>query len=688
MHKPHSSKSRFLSFKNRLKDSVKTGDFTALSNGRTAAERSRSFRELLQQFFVIIGKNKRDIIWSLGFLTVGATVGLIPPAATKIVFDNILGDQPLPEKILLNFPALASKFTLLGVIAIGTVILALVALVFSIRGRWLATRTTKRIQISLRRRAFIHASSLPLHRVHQLRSGGAASLVREDAGAIGELVFGLCYNPWRAIIQLFGILIILLFVDWRLLLFSVVLFPIVFFTHRTWISRIRPLWRSIRGTRQFCDAMVTESFGGARVVRSFSHQRTEAANWIRSNHLLVRKELLAWWLSRGIDIAWSVLIPVATAALLWFGGWQVLHDRELLAAGEITAREAITAGDLVMFLTYLAMLMGPLATLAESATQLQNSLAALDRVLDLFKEPTEQEEHDKQKTTNNKAVTVTPAVSENYPTPAHTYDSDCHTPKQETTRGIVSGTINGTVTFQNVSFKYPSTDTDVLHEISFIAPSGKTLALVGPSGSGKTTLCNLVAAFYNCTQGNILLDSIPIHEINLNSYRSLLGIVEQDIFLFEGTIASNIAYGKRGATSEQIQSAAKQAAADTFINEFKHGYETEIGERGVKLSGGQRQRIAIARALLADPKILILDEATSNLDTESERLIQHSLSTLLKNRTSFVIAHRLSTIRDADQILVLDKGRIIESGTHDELMARSERYHDMVVLQTQPQNSN
>ncbi len=537
--------------------------------------------------------------------------------------------------------------TLLAAIAIGTVVLALIGLGFSVRARWIATRTTKRIQVSIRRKAFMHATSLPLQRIHQLRSGGAASLVREDAGAIGDLVFGLCYNPWRAIIQLVGILLILLVVDWRLMLFSIVLFPIVFFTHRTWISRIRPLWRSIRGTRQHCDAMVTESFGGARVVRSFSRQRTEASNWIRSNHLLVRKELLAWWLSRGIDIAWSVLIPVATAALLWFGGWQVLHDRELIASGEITASQAITAGDLVMFLTYLAMLMGPLATLAESATQLQNSLAALDRILDLFEEQTEQDEH---------------------------------------VGGIfVSGeTTNGEIQFENVSFSYPESDIDVLHDIAFTAPAGKSIALVGPSGSGKTTLCNLVAAFYNTASGQIKLDGTPLREIDLDSYRTLLGIVEQDIFLFEGSISSNIAYGKRGATFEQIQSAAKQAAADEFISEFTDGYDTEIGERGVKLSGGQRQRIAIARALLADPKILILDEATSNLDTESERLIQHSLSTLLQNRTSFVIAHRLSTIRDADSILVLDKGQIIESGTHDELMSRSERYHQMVLLQTHP----
>ena len=649
MAKHLSSKNKFLNFKKQLDESVKTGDVTAISSDRRVAQRSRSSSELLRQFLSIVGKNRTDIIWSLVFLTFGATIGLIPPAATKIVFDNILGDQKLPDSITSIFPSLSDKTSLLSVIAIGTVVLALISLAFSVRARWVATRSTKRIQVAIRRKAFMHASSLPLHRVHQLRSGGAASLVREDAGAIGELVFGLCYNPWRAIIQLGGILLILLFVDWRLLLFSIVLFPIVFFTHRTWISRIRPLWRSIRGTRQHCDAMVTESFGGARVVRSFSRQRTEASNWIRSNHLLVRKELLAWWLSRGIDIAWSVLIPIATAALLWFGGWQVLHDRELIATGELTASEAITAGDLVMFLTYLAMLMGPLATLAESATQLQNSLAALDRVLDLFREPTEQDEH-----LGGKIVT--------------TKDS----------RGLIK--------FDDVYFKYPGTDSDVLHNISFEAKEGQTIALVGPSGSGKTTLCNLVAAFYNYSSGSIELDGTSLKEIDLSSYRRLLGIVEQDIFLFEGTIASNIAYGKRGATKEQIQQAAEQAAAHDFISEFKNQYQTEIGERGVKLSGGQRQRIAIARALLADPRILILDEATSNLDTESERLIQHSLSTLLKNRTSFVIAHRLSTIRDADLILVLDKGRIIESGTHEALMERSERYHDMVILQTQPQN--
>ncbi len=631
-----------------MKQPVQSDDVPTLESGRKSLERSRSFRTLVREFWRLAGPNRREIIWALGYLTVGATIGLIPPAATKVVFDNILGDEPLPAPLVDRMPWLADKVTLLGVIAVVTVLITMIALVFGVRGRWIATRTTTRMQVSVRRMSFLHATSLPLHRVHQLRSGGAASLVREDAGSVADLVFGLCYNPWRATIQLIGILCILSFVDWRLLLGSLVLFPIIFFTHRTWVSRIRPLWRSIRGTRQHCDAMVTESFGGARVVRSFSRQRTEASNWIRANHLLVRKELLAWWCSRGVDIAWSVMIPAATAAVLWFGGWQVLHDRTLVAAGELDPSNAITAGDMVMFLAYLAMLLGPLATLAESATALQNSLAALDRVLDLAEEPTEQDAHS--------GATV-----------------------------VSASEVRGDVSFDDVWFRYPGTDSNVLEGISLDAAAGSTTALVGPSGSGKTTLCNIVAAFYHCDRGEIRLDGTPLRDIDLASYRSLLGIVEQDIFLFEGTIAGNISYGRRGASQGEIERAAEQAAAHEFICEFPDGYETEIGERGVKLSGGQRQRIAIARALLADPRILILDEATSNLDTESERLIQRSLSTLLRNRTSFVIAHRLSTIVDADQILVLDGGRIIESGTHEELMSRSERYHDMVVLQTHPQ---
>ncbi|MFN9348607.1 MAG: ABC transporter ATP-binding protein, partial [Planctomycetota bacterium] len=240
----------------------------------------------------------------------------------------------------------------------------------------------------------------------------------------------------------------------------------------------------------------------------------------------------------------------------------------------------------------------------------------------------------------------------------------------------------GNIECIDVSFRYPETQQDVRSGIRFIARAGQTVAIVGRSGAGKSTLCNLIARFFMPSSGTILVDNQPLEKIELDSYRQLLGIVEQDVFLFDGTIAENIAYGNRSASSQQIEQAAQAAAAHEFILKSPNGYQTRIGERGFKLSGGQRQRIAIARAILADPKILILDEATSNLDSESEQAIQQSLKMLLSSRTSFVIAHRLSTIQNADIILVLDQGRIVQQGTHDELVEEAGIYQQMVRLQT------
>ena len=241
------------------------------------------------------------------------------------------------------------------------------------------------------------------------------------------------------------------------------------------------------------------------------------------------------------------------------------------------------------------------------------------------------------------------------------------------------------MTFEDVSFQYPSGEIVVLEDVSLDVKAGETIALVGPSGAGKTTLCNLVARFYDPTAGRVLLDGTDLRDVNVESYRSFIGIVEQDVFLFDGTVEENIGYGNRNASLEQIQEAAAMSNAAEFIEPLPDGYESLIGERGVKLSGGQRQRIAIARAILADPKILILDEATSNLDTESERLIQASLTTLMRDRTCFVIAHRLSTITHADRIVVIQGGRIVEIGTHEDLMAKEGSYAEMVLLQTSPE---
>ena len=602
------------------------------SGGRHSKRRERSSMALVINFGKFLQGHRASLALSLSTLTAATALALIPPVAIKFVVDYVLVGKALPDNVPMWVPR--GAWPLLLAITVGVLAISMVKSGLHIWGRWHATRVTKLIQMSVRRKVFDHVMRLPLHRVQELKSGGAASIVRQDAGSVGDLVFGMLYNPWRAVIQLLGSLCILAWVDWRLLLGAVILVPCVYLTHRTWISRIRPQYRRVRAQREEVDSLATESFGGMRVVRAFSRQRSETGRIMRGNHLMGRQELYAWWWTRIIEIIWETIIPLATAALLLYGGWRVLEGQ-------------LTLGDLMMFLGYLLMLLGPLAVLAQSAAQFQNGLSGLDRILDLLEEPREME-------------------------------------STEPTTVLRPEEFSGRITFHSVSFGYPGSDGFAVEEFTLDVEPGETIALVGPSGAGKTTLCNLIARFYDPTSGSMLLDGRDVREIDLESYRGLIGIVEQDVFLFDGTLAANIGYGDRAATEEDIQRAAEIANADEFIDRLPHGYETVIGERGVKLSGGQRQRIAIARAVLADPKILILDEATSNLDTESERLIHASLTRLMENRTSFVIAHRLSTIAHADRIVVLESGRITEIGSHGALMASGGKYNEMVTLQTSP----
>ena len=569
---------------------------------------------------------------ALILLSISTSLRLVPPAATKLVIDNVLlGHAPSPRWVAWTGTPGTPKqrlYALVGVVFLVTLVGTLVGLV----SRWLATLSSKRLQVLMRRRVYEHASRLPLHRVYQLKAGGVASLLREDAGGVGELVFSMLFNPWRAIVQLLGGLAILAWVDWRLLIGAIFLTPAVAISDRLWNRRLRPLYRDVRQQRQEIDAKAAEAFGGMRVVRAFGRQRRETTRFVGENHLMVRQELFAWIWTRVVEVVWDLALPAASGALLLFGGMSVLDGR-------------LSLGDLMMFLVYLAMLLEPIAVLATSATQLQNNLSGFDRVLDLLAEPREM---------------ISP-------------------PGALTVRKPV---VAGRITFEGVGFTYPTAESPVLNQINLVAEPGEVIALVGRSGAGKTTLCNLIARFYDPTEGAVRLDGVDLRQIEVESYRTLLGIVEQDVFLFDGTVAENIAYSARHSSQAAILAAARTAYADEFIQQLPLGYETRIGERGVRLSGGQRQRLAIARAILADPKIFILDEATSNLDSESERLIQQGLNQLLRGRTSFVIAHRLSTIRSADRILVLDAGRIVEMGSHEELMAQGGRYREMVALQT------
>ncbi len=636
-----SSRQRFDRYREEL--ARRTREKKEDARGKPKGAMQRSFGTLFRAYLSLLGPHRRPLIVAFTALAIATCLALIPPAGIKIAIDSVFGNQPIPAFLERLAPAtldLTDRGTILALIAGLTLTTITIKVSIGVVGRSRATIVAKRLQVALRRRAFTKAIHLPLARVHELKAGGVASLIREDAGAAGELLFGLLYNPFRAIIQLLGSLIILAITDWRLLLGAIVLLPMVWFSHRTWIGRIRPIYRDLKKLRDEVDGHAAEAFSGIRVVRGFARERAEALRFARGTSMQARTEVFVWWWSRGVEISWELFIPAATAALLWYGGTQVVEGR-------------LTAGDLVMFLTYLTMLLGPLEVLANTATNLQTSLASFDRTLDLLEEPDEFAE-----TAARASVVADPAR------------------------------VRGDLAFEGVSFRYPVSNRSVLEGINFTAPAGTMIALVGHSGAGKTTLSNLVARFHDPSEGRVTLDGTDLRDLKLASYRRLLGIVEQDVFLFDGSIRDNIAYARPEASEAEILRAAKVARADVFIEKLDGKYETRIGERGVKLSGGERQRLALARAVLADPRILILDEATSNLDTESERHIQAALGEILHGRTSFVIAHRLSTIQEADLILVMEDGRIVERGTHTELMHSSGRYATMVVLQTETRRAH
>ncbi|WP_337173280.1 ABC transporter ATP-binding protein [Paludisphaera sp.] len=634
---PAGSRHGFRAFLRSQREAVKQRPEDAPLDDRNRnhpALRSRSLPELYRELYRLLRGRRAELAFALLTLSLATVLKLIPPAATKAAIDYVLMGQPIPESLAAWSPVAIPddprmRLRLLVAIVAGVTV---VATAIGLWSRWIATRATKRVQIDVRRKVYDHAMRLPLHRVYALKSGGASSLLREDAGGVGDLIFSMIYNPWRAIVQFVGGLLILAWVDWRLLAGVVLLLPGLYASDRFWNRRIRPIYRQVRKRRQQIDSEATEVFGGMRIVRAFGRQRSESARFTTANHLMARLELFAWWISRVVELVWELMVPLASAVLLYYGGSQVLAGR-------------LSLGDMMMFLVYLTMLLEPMAVLATSVTQLQNNLSGFDRVLDLLAEPREMAD-------------------------------------RQGTRRIDRREVEGRVALEGVSFAYPGTDRLVLRDVNLDVAPGETIALVGRSGSGKTTLCNLVARFYDPTLGVVRLDGVPLPEYDVESYRRLLGVVEQDVFLFDGTIAENIAYGDRSASRARIVEAAEAANAAEFIERMPEGYETVIGERGVRLSGGQRQRLAIARAILADPRIFILDEATSNLDSESERLIQQSLGRLLEGRTSFVIAHRLSTIKSADRILVLEDGAVVEAGAHEELMAAAGVYRDMVELQS------
>lgn len=496
----------------------------------------------------------------------------------------------------------------------------LLAKILSVQAQYLISELRAQVQKKV--------LSLPIRFFDNAKSGALVSRIMSDVEGVRNLIGTGLVQLVGGSITAIGALAYMLWISPSMTFFTFIPLAIFAFIALKAFKVIRPIFRNRGKINAEVTGRLTETLSGIRVIKGFNAEEQETKVFEGGVELLfqnVKKSLTA---TAFMTSSATFLIGIATTGIMGIGGYKIMY-------------EDLSLGDFLSFTFVLGIMIAPIVQMSNIGSQLTEALAGLDRTEEL--------------------MNMAPEANEGE-------------------RTIVLDKIKGDIAFKDVSFAYEE-DKDVLHNVSFEVKSGNVVALVGSSGSGKSTIAGLAATFLNPLSGTITLDGQDISKVDLSSYRQYLGVVLQDEFLFEGTIRENIMFPRPNATEDEVIKAVKAAYVDEFTDRFENGLDTLIGERGVKLSGGQRQRIAIARAVLADPKILILDEATSNLDTESEALIQKSLATLTEGRTTFVIAHRLSTIRKADQILVIENGRITEKGTHDELIAKEGRYYNLFTYQ-------
>lgn len=563
-------------------------------------------------------KPYRGIFWAdMFFALVAAAVSLAIPLIVRYITSQVV-----------YFGAQEALHTIMR---LGIVMLVLIAVQFY--GNYFIANyghvMGAKIEYDMRAEIFSHYQKLSFNFYDDQKVGQLMSRITSDLFDISELLHHGPENIVISLIKLVGAFVIMIGISPRLTLAAFILVPFMLIYAYFFNKKMKKAFRQNRVKIAGINEQIEDNLSGIRVVKSFANEDIECEKFKVGNRGFLDAKKNSYRYMGGYNAGLTAFTVAITAVVI-------------IAGGIMITRQTCQITDLVAFLLYINVFTDPIKTLIDFTEQFQNGYSGFERFVEILEiEPDIQDAKDAQELTD----------------------------------------VKGTITFDDVSFHYADADQMVLEHVSMEVPAGEYVALVGPSGAGKTTLCSLIPRFYEPTEGRICIDGKDISHLTLKSLRNHIGIVQQDVYLFAGTILENIRYGKPDASREEVIQAAKNANAHDFIMSFPDGYDTDIGQRGVKLSGGQKQRLSIARVFLKNPPVLIFDEATSALDNESERVVQESLEKLAKNRTTFVIAHRLSTIRNAEKILVLTEEGIEESGTHEELLEKGGIYHDLYTMQ-------
>jgi ABC-type multidrug transport system fused ATPase/permease subunit len=574
---------------------------------------SEKLRALLPDIWELVKPRRWSFALGLALIGLNRAAGLVLPASTKYLVDDIIGKRDIQMLVPLVIAVLAATATQ------GVTSYALTQIL---------SKSAQKLIAELRRKVQAHVGRLPVAYYDANKTGTLVARIMSDVEGIRNLVgTGLIEFVGGLVTAVIAFVLLVRISPLLTGLALAIIGGFMFFLSRAFRT-VRPIFRERGRINAEVTGRLTESLGGVRVVKGYHAEDREAEVFSRGVERLLRNVIRSLTATSLMSLSATVLLGLVSAMVMYIGAHQIVN-------------RTLTLGSFMMFTALMAMMVAPAFQIVGIGTQLTEAVAGLERTREVLKERPEHE---------------------------------------DANRTVVLGPIRGEVTFENVTFAYEP-GKPVLREISFAAKPGTVTALVGSSGSGKSTIIGLIAAFYTPGGGVVRVDGIDLATVRLSSYRTQLGVVLQDTFLFDGSIRENVAFARPDASEREVLEACRIAHVDEFAESFQNKYDTMVGERGVKLSGGQRQRVSIARAILANPRILILDEATSSLDSESEASIQQGLSYLMQGRTTFVIAHRLSTIRRADQILVVEGGCIVERGTHQSLYAAGGRYYDLYTRQ-------